>query len=384
MIYIWEMLFFFSHRNYYKIKRYFTASHKKIKNLINGDMPPHPASFIKKKVYRKYGLYDTNYKIASDYEYFFRVLYIKKQKYKLLNKEIVRMRSGGASDQNIKSYIKTTTEIINSLNKHKIKKNIFKIVSRGLIKIGELFNFDQKQLNKKFKIFNFSYEGQIYEKNSFKILSSLKFLNINKNFILSGMNLAFLGYYSKKDLYPLKDLYHWPDGVFTKRVINNIKKIPGRDIVQNIKIPKTIKTINIIGNISKKSILFLEKKFKKKVIHKNLPYAPIDKLKNIKIKLYMNQITFITLPTPKQEQLAYILAKKSKHFKIICIGGSLAIASGEEKAVPKFLQDYEFIWRLKNDFLRRLIRLFQSFIFYLKGHYIKNLYNNTIFKIIDK
>ena len=37
------------------------------------------------------------------------------------------------------------------------------------------------------------------------------------------MNLAFLGYYSKKDVFPQKDLYHWPDGIFTKRIIN-IKK----------------------------------------------------------------------------------------------------------------------------------------------------------------
>jgi UDP-N-acetyl-D-mannosaminuronic acid transferase (WecB/TagA/CpsF family) len=90
------------------------------------------------------------------------------------------------------------------------------------------------------------------------------------------------------------------------------------------------------------------------------------------------------LPTPKQEQLAYNLAQKNKFFKIICIGGSIAIASGEEKPVPKFLQDYEFLWRLKSDFFRRLIRLFESFIFYIKGRYINNLYNKTIFKIIEK
>ena len=90
------------------------------------------------------------------------------------------------------------------------------------------------------------------------------------------------------------------------------------------------------------------------------------------------------MPTPKQEQFAYSLANMNKNFKIICIGGSIAIASGEEKQVPKFLENYEFLWRLKNDFIRRLFRLFESLYFYLKGNYLDNLYNNTIFKIIEK
>jgi len=374
---------FFSYNNFYKVKRYFTADKKKINNLINGDMPPHPASFIKKDVYKNCGLYDTNYEIASDFDFFFRTIFINKKRYKLLNNEIVRMRSGGASDKNIKSYFKTTKEILNSLKKYNIKKNSIKIMIRGIHKIGELFKFNQDKLNKKFKLFKFNYMIENYQKNSFKILNSLKNLNLKSNFILSGMNLAFLGYYSKKYLYPHKDLYHWPDGIFTKRIIN-IKKIPGRDIIRDMKIPKKIKKINVVGNISKISLSYLKRKFKTQIININLPYAPIQKLVKNNIKLKKNEITFITLPTPKQEQLAYELAKKNTFFKIICIGGSIAIASGEEKPVPKLLQDYEFLWRLKSDSFRRIIRLFDSLFFYIKGHYIHNLYNKTIFKIIEK
>ena len=31
------------------------------------------------------------------------------------------------------------------------------------------------------------------------------------------MNLAFLGFYSKGDVYPFENLYHWPDGIFAKK-----------------------------------------------------------------------------------------------------------------------------------------------------------------------
>ena len=114
-----------------------------------------------------------------------------------------------------------------------------------------------------------------------------------------------------------------------------------------------------------------------------MPYAPIENLKKVKINTNKNELIFITLPTPKQEELAYNIAKKNSNFKIICIGGSIAIASGDEKPVPRFLQNYEFLWRLKNDFFRRTIRLFESFLYYIKGHYKENLYNKSIFKIIE-
>ena len=374
---------FFSLNNFYKVKRYFVSNNNRIKNILNGDMPPHPGSFIKKKVYNKHGLYNTKFKIASDYDFFLRTLFIKKIKYKILNYEVVRMRTGGTSDRYIKSYLITTSEILESIKKNVLKVNNLRIIFRALIKIKELFLFNQIKLNKNFELFNFNFRKEIYEKKTFKILRTIDKLNQDKNFILSGMNLAFLGYYSKKSVYPHKDLYHWPDGIFTKKIIN-IEKIPGREIIKKIKLKKNIKSIKIIGNISLRSKKFLIKKFKLKLTHIKLPYGKISNLYKYKINIKKDEIIFITLPTPKQEQLAYNLSKKFKKYRIICIGGSIAIASGEEMQVPKYLQNYEFLWRLKNDFLRRFKRLLESFYYYLKGSLMQNLYNNTIFKIIEK
>ena len=352
---------FFSDNNYNKIKRHYSSNLGKILNLKYGDMPPHPASFIRKEVYDNFGLYNKNYKIASDFDFFYRTLFIKRLKYKILNYNIIRMRTGGTSNKHIISYIKTSKEICDSIKNHSKKVNYILIYLRGFLKLKEVFFFEQKKLNRDFEIFKVKFLKEYYDKKIFKILINLKKLNLKKNFILSGMNLAFLGYYSKNILYPKKYLIHWPDGLFTKRLVD-IKKIPGRDIIRNLKLGNKIKQIKVIGNISTKSKKYLLKKFKIKINFVSLPYAPIEKLKKIKIKLNKNEIVFITLPTPKQEELAYSLAKKNLYFKIICIGGSIAIASGEEKQVPKILQNYEFLWRLKNDFFRRIIRLFESFI----------------------
>ena len=132
-------------------------------------------------------------------------------------------------------------------------------------------------MNKDYKLFNIGFRAEIYNNNTFNILKSIELLDTRKNFILSGMNLAFLGYYAKKDLYPRKNLFHWPDGIFIKKIID-IKKIPGRLILKKIKLDKKIKKINVIGNLSKLSLKYLEKKFNLKINHIQLPYAPVKKL----------------------------------------------------------------------------------------------------------
>ena len=68
---------------------------------------------------------------------------------------------------------------------------------------------------------------------------------------------------------------------------------------------------------------FLIRKFKVEIKHQNLPFGNIDKITKTKIKLFKNTLTLITLPTPKQEKLAYYLMRKNKHFKIVCIGASM-------------------------------------------------------------
>ena len=88
---------------------------------------------------------------------------------------------------------------------------------------------------------------------------------------------------------------------------------------------------------------FLQKKFKINVIHKKLPFGDIDKISKKRIYLPKNTLTFITLPTPKQEQLANNLSKYNKNFKIICIGASISIASGDERPVPAIIKNYEYL-----------------------------------------
>ena len=191
------------------------------------------------------------------------------------------------------------------------------------------------------------------------------------------MNLAYLGNYCFDQFKINKHLIHWPDGIYTNNICDINVKIPGRKILSNLKIPKKITKITIIGNLSNKGKLYLENLFKKSIYNIILPYGNIQKiLRNFKYKSSKNELIFTTLPTPKQEKLAQNISENNKYFKIICIGGSIGIACGDEKEVPRILYKFEYLWRLKYETKRRLIRLIQSLIFYIYGKYIKKKLNN--------
>jgi hypothetical protein len=192
------------------------------------------------------------------------------------------------------------------------------------------------------------------------------------------MNLAFLGAYASNKIKKNKYLVNWPDGLYSKKVSGINIKIPGREILKSIKIPKIIKKITVMGNLSNNSYNFLVKLFNKKIINIKLPYGNIDSIINgiSNYKISNHELIFITIPTPKQEMLAEFLSKKNKHFKIICIGGSISIASGDEIEVPKILYRFEFIWRLRYETLRRITRILTTFSQYLIGKYITKKINN--------
>lgn len=69
-------------------------SQKKIKS---GWLPLHPTVYLKKSVIDKHGLYNLDFKIASDTEFLLRYLYKYKIKMSYINSYIVKMRMGGMS-----------------------------------------------------------------------------------------------------------------------------------------------------------------------------------------------------------------------------------------------------------------------------------------------
>lgn len=91
----------------------------------NGEMPPHPTFFVKKAVYDRYGLFDTKFKIAADYELMLRFLKKYKVKSLWINEVLVNMRLGGASTKGIKNLIKQNQEGIKAWKANELKLPFF-------------------------------------------------------------------------------------------------------------------------------------------------------------------------------------------------------------------------------------------------------------------
>jgi glycosyltransferase involved in cell wall biosynthesis len=68
-----------------------------LKKIRQGWLPLHPTVYLKKSVIDKNGLYNLDFKIASDTEFLLRYLYKYKIKMSYINSYIVKMRMGGMS-----------------------------------------------------------------------------------------------------------------------------------------------------------------------------------------------------------------------------------------------------------------------------------------------
>ena len=220
-----------------------------------------------------------------------------------------------------------------------------------------------------------------------RVIPSTKFINYKKNFIFSGLNLAFMGSYSKGDINITKNLYFWPDGFFVKRLSKNkINKIPGRILIDTLIIDQNIKKIVVLGVLSENSKNYLINKFGIRIEHHQLPFGNLNDFKNFIPIFKKDEVCLLTLPTPKQEILAEYISETQSYFKIFCVGGGLAMISGDEKPIPsKF--DYFFfsetVWRLQFETIRRTKRLLSTFIFYLRGELLGK-FTNLKLKILNE
>ncbi|QWE04801.1 glycosyltransferase family 2 protein [Polynucleobacter sp. JS-JIR-II-50] len=75
-----------------------------------GWMPPHPTLFVRRKWYEQIGGFNDEYRIAADYLSILKLFSIPEFKTVYLNKVLVRMRMGGASNHSLAIIFKKSCE----------------------------------------------------------------------------------------------------------------------------------------------------------------------------------------------------------------------------------------------------------------------------------
>ncbi len=121
-----------------KCVRYYSSSLFKRCYMRMGFMPAHPSFYCKKSVYEKYGVFDTSYKIAADFENLLRLIFVNKIQTKYIQKDFVTMRMGGASTAGLRSREQIMKDHLRALKQNGVYSNIFILSLRYFYKIYEL------------------------------------------------------------------------------------------------------------------------------------------------------------------------------------------------------------------------------------------------------
>ncbi len=109
----------------------------KQKSFRFGWMPPHPAFFVKKSVYEKYGLFRLDCGINADYEIMLRFLEAYKVSTVWLKKVCTYMEAGGTSNNGLQSRIVAMNNDKLAWEKNNLKPGRFTILLKKIRKIPQ-------------------------------------------------------------------------------------------------------------------------------------------------------------------------------------------------------------------------------------------------------
>jgi glycosyltransferase len=106
-------------------------------------MPPHPTFYVRREVYQKLGLFNTQLKFAADYELMLRFILKHQITLSYIPEFLVKMRVGGASNRNLSNRIKANIEDRKAWKLVEIKPGLLTLVLKPLKKIFQYSIFNQ-------------------------------------------------------------------------------------------------------------------------------------------------------------------------------------------------------------------------------------------------
>ena len=123
-----------------KTIRYWRSSPYTHGAFYKGWHPPHPAFFVRKEVYEKYGVFRENFDISADFELMLRFLEKEEVSSFYLGETLVRMRMGGESNRSIRNIVKGNINCLKAFKVNNLRVPLFYPIIRLLPKVKQYFN----------------------------------------------------------------------------------------------------------------------------------------------------------------------------------------------------------------------------------------------------
>jgi glycosyltransferase involved in cell wall biosynthesis len=121
-----------------RVIRHWRSERYKPWMLRYGWMPPHPTLYLRREVFERWGLYDTNFRIASDYDAMLRYLVKGQIKLAYIPEVLVKMRVGGESNRSIGRVLLKSREDLQAIRRNGIG-GLGTLACKNLSKIPQFF-----------------------------------------------------------------------------------------------------------------------------------------------------------------------------------------------------------------------------------------------------
>lgn len=127
-----------------RVIRYWKSGPYHPDRLRHGWMPPHPTLYLRREVFDRWGAYDTNFRIAADYEAMLRWLVKGHIRLAYIPEVMVRMRVGGESNRSLGRILRKSREDYRAIRRHGVG-GLGTLLSKNFSKIGQFIQKDDKR-----------------------------------------------------------------------------------------------------------------------------------------------------------------------------------------------------------------------------------------------
>jgi glycosyltransferase involved in cell wall biosynthesis len=123
-----------------KVVRTYDSGRFNPSRIAWGWMPAHPALFVRRDIYERFGHFREDYRIAGDYEFVARIFKDGQIKSSHLARVLVRMQTGGLSTAGLRATYLLNKEILRACRQNGIASNWLMVLSKYFFKLREVLH----------------------------------------------------------------------------------------------------------------------------------------------------------------------------------------------------------------------------------------------------
>lgn len=132
-------LLYVDRHNAERVIRYWKSRPYKDGLFKRGWMPPHPTFFFRRDIGVRYGCFNTDFKIAADYELMLRLFEKNKITSHYIPEVLIKMRVGGVSNRNLRNLLRKSSEDYKAWKVNELCGGGYTILLKNISKIPQFF-----------------------------------------------------------------------------------------------------------------------------------------------------------------------------------------------------------------------------------------------------